>query len=45
MIRMFIKDDMSDRCDVMLLENMNNDVSLSVAKIRKTLKQQQVLLL
>lgn len=45
MIRMFIKDDTSDRCDVMLLENMNNDVSLSVAKIRKTLKQQQVLLL
>lgn len=45
MIRMFIKDDTSDRCDIMLLENMNNDVSLSVAKIRKTLKQQQVLLL
>lgn len=42
---MFIKDDTSDRCDIMLLENMNNDVSLSVAKIRKTLKQQQVLLL
>lgn len=45
MIRMFIKDDTQDRCDVMLLENMNNDISLSVAKIRKTLKQQQVLLL
>lgn len=42
---MFIKDDTPDRCDVMLLENMNNDVSLSVAKIRKTLKQEQVLLL